>query len=354
MLCHVPRRKLQKSNDCEHVCTAFAGLYRPNTLDASSYRPESRVLLAAHGNIHAVAPAFRDTGSAPIDAQSDFSRARRRGTLGRLAARLRREPADFEVILPFEEVVQALGRRGERRLGLQTITLDSILGTVERMRDFDRRFRPTSRRTRGRWERLATAARRGEAFPPIDVYRIGDVHFVKDGHHRVSVARAHGLSHIEAYVTEVLTELGADRRITMRDLPLKSHARLFYERVPLPSAARARIELTDKRDYADLAEAIEAWGFRMMQARGEFMTREEVAEAWYQEEYVPVVELLREAGLLGRGTETEAYGRVAALRYMLLRTHEWNDAVIERVREAIRNPHASEDTRVHRIAGELK
>ena len=106
-------------------------------------------------------PAFRDTGSPPLDAQTDFSRARRRRVLERLAARLRREPADFHVILPFEEVVEALGSRGERRLGLQTVALDSIVGSVDRTRDFDRRFRPTSRRTRKRWERIATAARLG-------------------------------------------------------------------------------------------------------------------------------------------------------------------------------------------------
>src|SRR5215208_6086104 len=140
----------------------------------------------------------KDTGLPETDAQFDFSRMRRRRAVSRLAQRLRREPSDFNLILPFEEVVQALGRRGERRLGLETIPLDSIVGSVDRTRDFDRRFRPTSRRTRKRWERMATAARRGEAFPPIDVYRIGDVHFVKDGHHRVSIARAQGLPDIDA------------------------------------------------------------------------------------------------------------------------------------------------------------
>ena len=294
------------------------------------------------------------TGFPDQDAQTDFSRARRRQVLSRLARRLRRERGDISVILPFDEVVAALGRRGERRLGLQTIPLDSIVGTVDRTREFDRSFRPTSRRVRYRWERIAKAMRRGESMPPIDVYRIGPLHFVRDGHHRVSVARHLGLDVIDANVTEIVTAIPVEQETRLSDLALKSHERLFFERVPLPVEARKRIELTDKRDYADLAEAIEAWGFRMMHARGEFMTREEVAEAWYQEEYVPVVELLREAGLLGRGSETEAYGRVAALRYMLLRTHAWNDEVIERVREAIRNPRASGDTRVHRIADELK
>ena len=281
-------------------------------------------------------PAFRDTGSPPLDAQTDFSRARRRRTLDRLTARLRREPADFNLILPFEEVVQALGWRGERRLGLQTIPLDSIVGSVDRTRDFDRRFRPTSRRTRKRWERMATAARRGEAFPPIDVYRIGEVHFVNDGHHRVSIARAQGLPDIDAYVTEVQTELGADRAITLRDLPLKSHQRLFFERVPLPAEARERIKLADEEQFAMLAEQVEAWGFRLIQDLREPLDRDEVARRWFDDEYVPVVELLREADLIGKRTETDAYMKVAGLRYMLLRTHSWDEQVIERLREELR------------------
>ena len=281
-------------------------------------------------------PAFRDTGSPPLDAQTDFSRARRRRVLERLAARLRREPADFHVILPFEEVVEALGHRGERYLGLQTIALDSIVGSVDRTRDFDRSFRPTSRRTRKRWERMATAARRGEAFPPIDVYRIGEVHFVKDGHHRVSIARAQGLPDIDAYVTEVFTELGADRKITPHDLPLKSHERLFFERVPLPNEARQQIKLGDETGFAMLAEQVEAWGFRVIQELREPLDRREVAERWFRDEYEPVVAMLREADLIGKRTETEAYMTISGLRYMLLRTHSWDEQVIERLREELR------------------
>src|SRR5216110_310276 len=217
-----------------------------------------------------------DTGFPAQDAQTDFSRARRRRALSRLARRLRREPDDVDVILPFDEVVEALGRRGERHLGLQSISLDSIVGTVDRSRDFDRRFRPTSRRVRRRWQGIAEAIRRGQSMPPIDVYRIGDLHFVRDGHHRVSVARAMGLESIDAYVTEVVTAVGAEQRTRLRDLALKSHERLFFERVPLPPELRDRIQLSDEWRYAELAESVEAWGFRAMQGLGEFMTREAV------------------------------------------------------------------------------
>jgi hypothetical protein len=295
----------------------------------------------------------KDTGFPQTDAQFDFNRARRRRALSRLANRLRGEPGDLNVILPFEEVVEALGRRGERPLGLQTVELDSIVGTVDRSREFDRSFLPTSGRVRPRWERIATAQRRGEAMPPIDVYRVGEVHFVKDGHHRVSVARALGHEQIDAYVTEILTTVGANRALTLRDLPLKSHERLFHERVPLPPAASERIQLSDEWRYAGLAEGIEAWGFRLIQARGEPVSREEVAQTWFREEYEPVVEMLREADLIGSGTEIEAYMRVAALRYLLLRTHEWDDEVIERLRDELRRPAADEDTMVRRLRKEL-
>ncbi len=294
------------------------------------------------------------TGFPGSDAQSDFSRARRSRLLADIGRRLRREPDDVALILPFDEVVEALGRVGEVELGLQTIPLDSIVGTVDRTRDFDRGFRPTTPRLRGRWQRIAAAQRRGESFPPIDVYRIGEVHFVKDGHHRVSVARAQGDTHIDAHVTEVITAVPPDQQIRLKDLPLKSHERLFYERVPLPQEARKRIQLSDEWRYAGLAEAVEAWGFRVMQASGEFMTREQVAEAWFREEYEPVVEMLREADLLGRGTETEAYMRVSTLRYLLLRTHEWDDAVLERLREEIKQGTLEEDTMVRRLRKELR
>jgi hypothetical protein len=149
-----------------------------------------------------------DTGLSWVDAEDDFSRARRRHVLARLAGWLRRRP-DADRILSFDEVVAALGWRGEHYLGLQTIPLDTVAGTVDSRRDFDRRFRPTSDRVRQRWEGLDLAQRRGVSLPPIDVYRVGDLHFVKDGHHRVSVARATGHKMIEAYVTDVLTRIPA-------------------------------------------------------------------------------------------------------------------------------------------------
>ena len=101
------------------------------------------------------------TGFPAEDAQNDFSRARRARMLADLGRRLRFEPDDVGYILPFEEVVEALGRVSEHDRGLQRIDLDSIVGTVDRTKEFDRAFRPTSPRLRARWQRIAAAQRRG-------------------------------------------------------------------------------------------------------------------------------------------------------------------------------------------------
>jgi hypothetical protein len=289
-------------------------------------------------------------------AESDFARERRRRALSVIAARLRLEPDDVSPMLPFEEVVAALGRRSEADLGVQEIPLDSIVGTVDRRPGaFDRSFRPASSRVRGRWERVAAARRRGESMPPIDVYRIGELHFVRDGHHRVSVARAMGDTTIEAHVRQVVTELGADRELRLRDLPLKHHERVFHERVPLPRTARRRIQLSDEWRYAQLAMLVESWGLRASYALEQLLSREAVAAAWFRDEYEPVVRVLNEAGIGGRGTETERYLRIAMLRFLLLYTNDWDDEVIERLLGEVRRPGAAEaDTMVHQILEEMR
>ena len=271
-----------------------------------------------------------ETGFPSADSRDDFARARRSAVLARLGARLRMREGDVDVLLPFDEVVGALGHRGESSLGRQTVELDSIVGSVDRRTGFDRQFRPTSDLTRRRFERLALAVRKGEDLPPVDLYRVGEVHFVRDGHHRVAVLRALGREVVEARVTLVRTAVGPGDDLRVSDLPLKGHERLFRERVPLPPALRDRVVLTAPNDWATLAEGVEAWGFRRMQEVGTLMSRSEVALAWFTEEYEPVLSLLREAGLHpGEGaSDAQVYLRFAEDRYLVLRTHRWDDDVL--------------------------
>jgi hypothetical protein len=131
-----------------------------------------------------------------IDAQTAFARQLRGRRRERATRWLMRRPSPQ---LPALDAV-----RIRRPAGLDVISLDSIVGTAEaaKSRTFDRRFRPASS-SRRRWERIWMAGRRGAALPPISVYRLGDEHFVRDGHHRVSVARSLGMEAIDAEVTEL-------------------------------------------------------------------------------------------------------------------------------------------------------
>jgi hypothetical protein len=289
------------------------------------------------------------SGFPSSDAQHDFSRARRARLLADVARRMRREPDDVALILPFEEVVEALGRAGQVDRGLKVVPLDAIVGTVDRAADFDRGFRPTTTRLRSRWERIAAAQRRGEALPPISLFQVGELYFVRDGHHRVSVAKSLGRSDIDAYVIEVQTRLRLGRDLRVSELPLKDHERLFRERVPLNAERRGNIALSDPWDFGHLAEMVEAWGFRMMQERGHFADRAEVARRWYDEEYTPVAEMLAAGELIERGeTPAEAYMRLAGQRYLLLRTHEWSDDVIDQLRRKDKRAHRLPPKRRHR------
>lgn len=272
------------------------------------------------------------SGSPRVDAESDFMRARRHQVLSSLAAKLRND-GDVEA-MSFDEVVDALGRRAENYLGTKLIPLDAIVGSVDKVRDFDRRFRPTSARSRQRWERLSRASRKGEEIPPIDVYQVGDYYFVRDGHHRVSVARSLGLDVIEARVTAIdtfLTPVGIGGR---SDLELKHWRRIMLQRVPFTGEARAAVAVDNPTDYGVIAENVEAWATRTMHAEHAYMDPPTMAERWYAEEFRPVVDMIEEAGVRGVNERpAEAYLRVARERYLLIREHDWNAEVLAAVKK---------------------
>jgi hypothetical protein len=176
--------------------------------------------------------------------------------MARLVARLRGVPADARTAAVYDDVVSSLGFVSQRRLGLHVVALDAIVGTVDRRGEFDRRFRPMSKRTRARWESIATAMRRGEPLPAVVLLKIGETYFVQDGHNRVSVARELGRDDIDAYITEVATLIGAQRTLTPNNLPLDGRDR--HEPAPLPSNAGPQILPRDPRDCANVALICEA------------------------------------------------------------------------------------------------
>ena len=134
-----------------------------------------------------------------MEAERAFSRAARSRRRASLTARLFRRCVECARLVVHDE--RTLARRNAGAAGVRAIPLDAITATVEpgRAREFDAEFRPLPR-MRKRWTRVWVAEHSGPGLPPISVVKIGDTYAIRDGHHRVSVARARGAVTIDAIV----------------------------------------------------------------------------------------------------------------------------------------------------------
>ena len=133
----------------------------------------------------------------------DFHRALLKASLRRWKARLRRECTHDDRLLSFDEAKGGLTRWTQGYLGMRTVEVEKITGSVGRFRDFDGDFLPLNKSMGGRWGRIDHAYHRGEELPAVSLYKVGDAYFVRDGNHRVSVARYHGIAAIDAEVVEI-------------------------------------------------------------------------------------------------------------------------------------------------------
>ncbi|MDE0803594.1 MAG: hypothetical protein OSA99_09755 [Acidimicrobiales bacterium] len=207
-------------------------------------------------------------------------------------------------LLCFEDTLDALGRDGEVDEGHREVEVARIVGSVAWVRDFDRLFRPRHDHLRERWEEVS---RRFDSLPPIRLLRLGDMYFVEDGHHRVSVARARGAPIINAYVHRVRTVVCASRGLTVADLPEMHAQRMLFERVPLPDDARIGFRLDCPDNWRRLAEAAEAWGYRQSLDGRPLPGRCDLADAWWKEEVEPLAADLRQRGIVASDNDLEAY-----------------------------------------------
>ncbi len=220
-------------------------------------------------------------------------------------------------LLPFEEVRKRLKLRPGLFRGLRQIPLDRIIGSVGRYHDFDRAFLP--RRVDDRWQRINAAWQRGEHLPPIEAYQVGDLYFVADGNHRVSVARANGATDIDAYVTEFHSPVPLDADTDLDDLIVKQELAEFLERTRLATLRPdARIELTVPGGYRQLLEHIAVHRYFLEQERGQSVTWEEAVTHWYDEVYMPIVRAIRRHNLLARFPN-----RTEGDLYLWISRHQW-------------------------------
>jgi hypothetical protein len=234
--------------------------------------------------------------------------------------RLFREKPD-ETLLSFDQVQQLIRDRGEIDRGTQLIDISKIIGSVGRYRDFDRAFLPLSGADAERWKRLDVAMNELRDLPPIDVYQIGDVYFVRDGNHRVSVAKANGLDALEARVTEVPALVPLTPETDVDDLIIKTEYAQFLRETRLDETRPdQRIELTEPGRYEILLEHIQVHRYYLGLRWDREPSMAEAATSWYDNVYLPVVQAIKESGVLEefpQRTEADLYIWVAYHRERL-------------------------------------
>jgi nucleotide-binding universal stress UspA family protein len=241
-------------------------------------------------------------------AVQDFKRARRRADLQEMLARL--GGGKRNRLLSFDEVRKQIGQGSLLPRGLKEIPLDAIVGTVGRYEDFNRQFLPRQESQLGRWARVRMAFEYA-GLPPINVYQIGDVYFVLDGHNRVSVAKQLGAKYIEAYVTEIPTRVEVTPDLEPLGLILKAEQARFLEETRMDELhPELDLRVTLPGRYDELRDHIAVHRYFMGLEDKREVPYEEAVEHWVNQVYLPAVATIRRLELLRdfpNRTETDIY-----------------------------------------------
>ncbi len=239
---------------------------------------------------------------------ADFHHLHNQAKLQELVAKL---TGESNQLLSFDEVRQKLQLQSASDRGLKDIPLDAIVGSVGRYTDFTRDFLPLRSETAERWARVKLAVTDMAGLPPIDVYQIGEVYFVKDGNHRVSVARELGATHIQAYVTEVYSRVPLTPDTQPDDLILKAEYSHFLEQTHLDKLRpEADLSVTIPGQYQILLDHIAVHRYFMGLDLQRDIAYEEAVTHWYDSVYQPAVQAIRTLGILHRfpdRTATDLY-----------------------------------------------
>src|SRR5215213_4132350 len=229
---------------------------------------------------------------------SDFDRARQKALFRELLSVFTREPNQ---LISYHEVRKRVAPDAESYRGFQTVPVDQIVGSVDRFQDFDRTFLPRQRHTAGRWKNIDRAYYQDVRLPPVQLYKVGDVYFVKDGNHRVSVARERGVDFIDAEVFEGHIRVPLYASMSPTHLLLQVEYAEFLRRTDLDKLRPNHdIRPTALGRYDEIWDHILLHQEWLSDQFGRDATTDEAVTTWYDEIYLPISRVVRERELLGR------------------------------------------------------
>ena len=254
-----------------------------------------------------------DTG---LRAKQDAERMRNRAFWHQVFAFLRGVPSE---LLAFDEV-RKLYPVAESYGGVKPIEIDRIVGSVDRYRDFDHYFFPRFKLPLNRWVNIRRARLEGVELPAIQVYKVGDIYFVKDGHHRVSVAKDEGQLFIDAEIIELNVPVHLSPKDSLKDLIIKGEYSRFLKATLLnelrPMHEDIIFSVTGRYDV--LLEHIHTHQYYLGQMNRRDIGWEEAVLSWYDTLYYPVIYEIREHRMLRRFS-----GRTEADLYLWIMDHRF-------------------------------
>ena len=239
---------------------------------------------------------------------NDFYDAHRKASIKNVMSNIFGQNID---LLSYDEVLKKLHVKGQIQRGVEEIPLDAIVGSVGRYTDFTKDFLPRRVSDSDRWAGVKMATESFLGVPPIEVYKINDAYFVKDGNHRVSIARQNGQSHIEAHITEVVTRVPMSADDEPDDLIIKSEYADFLEQTQIDNLIEGvDLIVTAPGRYEQLLDHISVHRYFMGIDQDREIPYDEAVKDWYEAVYLPVVDVVRLRGLLREfpdRTETDIY-----------------------------------------------
>lgn len=228
--------------------------------------------------------------------QSDFRRARFKAFLNDVWAALAGQPT---TLLSYDEVREKLSIGGPIWRGVKTVEIAKITGSLNRYHEFDRAFLPKQDNTAVRWQRVNRAFYDDVSLPAVVLYKVGEVYFVVDGHHRVSVAREQGQSYIDADVRECETKVSITSDLRPEDLNILGQKVEFLKRSRLDELCPdADIKLTIPDGFYRMLEHIAVHRYFMGLDQQRDIPEDEAVMHWYEMVYLPIIKIIRQSDVL--------------------------------------------------------
>jgi hypothetical protein len=251
-----------------------------------------------------------------MSAREDFAHAYRKGFFHAIVAWIQSANND---LIPYDEVRKRIPMRGQHSLGLQQIETDKVVGSVSRFNDFDRAFLPRQAHTRSRWESIDRAYFEDVILPPIDVYKIGDVYFVKDGNHRVSVARERGQLYMDAFVVEMDIPGTLDKDISLDDMVMIQEYAEFLNTTRLDELyPDENFKFSIPGQYEKVLQHISVHQWFMGESQHHPIEYADAVKGWHTDLYKPLVKIIRKHKILDRFP-----GRTEMDLYLWIIEHRW-------------------------------